>query len=335
MASGGSSGRFDLDDLGAEVGEHAPGKFGPRRREVDDADALQENGRGTGVGHRLWRLRLVRGRYYRLAGCYACGVRGERRTANGEREEPGTVRVAHLYPDVMNIYGDRGNVIALRYRCEVRGIGFEVTDVSIDDPFDADDFDLVLIGGGQDREQRRIADDLVAKGATLRDAVEDGLPVLAVCGGFQLFGHRYVDHEGGVIPGIGIFDLETRHPGPRADRCIGDVVLATELGEVVGFENHGGRTYLGPRAKAFGRVVRGFGNNAEDGGEGARYRNAIGTYLHGSLLPKNPRLTDELIALALEHRQGTSGPLPLLDDAAEVGAHRTAVHVAEKRSRAR
>lgn len=242
------------------------------------------------------------------------------------------VRVAHLYPDVMNIYGDRGNVIALRYRCEARGIGFAVSDVNIGDPFDPAEFDLVLIGGGQDREQRRIADDLVAKGGALKQAIDEGMPALAVCGGFQLFGHRYIDHEGGVIPGIGVFDLETRHPGPRADRCVGDVILATDLGEIVGFENHGGRTFLGPTAKAFGMVVRGFGNNAEDGGEGARYRNAIGTYLHGSLLPKNPALADELILAALRRRYGEGVTLAPIDDAAEDAAHETARQVAVKRS---
>ena len=232
------------------------------------------------------------------------------------------LRVAHLYPDVMNIYGDRGNVIALKYRCEARGIGFALAEVSVGDAFDPGEFDLILIGGGQDREQRRIADDLVAKGPAIRDAVEDGLPVLAVCGGFQLFGNRYVDHEGGIIPGIGVFDLETRHPGPVADRCIGDVVMETPLGEVVGFENHGGRTYLGPGLEPFGKVRRGFGNNAEDGGEGARYKNAIGTYLHGSLLPKNPSIADELILKGLRRRYGDEVELPALDDAAEEAAQR-------------
>lgn len=245
-----------------------------------------------------------------------------------------TIRLANLYPDVMNIYGDRGNVIALRYRCEARGIGLEVTDVNIGDPFDAGDFDLILMGGGQDREQRRIADDLVAKGPAIRAAVDAGTPALAVCGGFQLFGHRYVDNEGGEIPGIGVFDLETHHPGPLADRCIGDVVLQTEIGEVVGFENHGGRTYLGPGQEPFGAVKRGFGNNAEDGREGARTKNAIGTYLHGSILPKNPALADELILAALRRRYGADVTLPPLDDTAEKAAHASAARVAESRSRA-
>lgn len=241
----------------------------------------------------------------------------------------------HLYPDVLNIYGDRGNVIALRYRCEARGIRLTVLDVSIGDPFDPEAADIVLVGGGQDREQRHIADDLVARGPALRAAIDAGLPALVVCGGFQLFGHRYVDHQGGIIPGISVFDLETRHPGPRADRCIGDVVLETPEGEVVGFENHGGRTYLAPGQAPFGRVLRGFGNNAEDGTEGARTKNAIGTYLHGSLLPKNPALTDELILLALRRRYGPDVTLAPLPDDAERAAHATAARTAERRSRAR
>lgn len=246
-----------------------------------------------------------------------------------------SLRLAHLYPDVMNIYGDRGNVIALRYRCEQRDIALEVQEVGIGEPFDPADYDLVLIGGGQDREQRRIADDLVARGPALKAAVEDGLATLAVCGGFQLFGHRYIDHDGGVIPGIGIFDLETRHPGPRADRCIGDVVIETPRGEVVGFENHGGRTYLAPGQEAFGQVVRGFGNNAEDGTEGARFKNAIGTYLHGSLLPKNPAVADGLLEAALRRKYGESTELKALDDVLESAAHRAAAKVAESRSRTR
>lgn len=249
----------------------------------------------------------------------------------GAKLEAMDLRVAHLYPDVMNIYGDRGNVIALRYRCGARGIAFHLTEVNVGDPFDPADFDLILMGGGQDREQRRIADDLVARGPAIRAAVEDGMPALAVCGGFQLFGHRYVDHDGGVIPGIGVFDLETRHPGPVADRCIGDVVLETQEGEVVGFENHGGRTYLAPGQEPFGRVKRGAGNNHEDGLEGARHRNAIGTYLHGSLLPKNPAVADSLILAALRRRYGEGVELAPLEDAAEASAHQNAVKVAERR----
>jgi CobQ-like glutamine amidotransferase family enzyme len=246
---------------------------------------------------------------------------------------PLTLRLVHLYPDVMNIYGDRGNAIALERRCAARGIVLEVVPVSIGDALDLATVDLVLIGGGQDREQRRIAADLEAKGPALAAAVDEGMPMLAVCGGFQLFGHRYVDHEGGVIPGIGVFDLETRHPGPRADRCIGDVVLATEFGKLVGFENHGGRTYLAPGQEPLGRVIRGFGNNASDGLEGARRNNALGTYLHGSLLPKNPALADHLILVALRRRYGEGVELPPVDDSVESAAHAAAARVAEHRSR--
>ncbi|MGI8925315.1 MAG: type 1 glutamine amidotransferase [Tepidiformaceae bacterium] len=247
--------------------------------------------------------------------------------------EGASLRLAHLYPDVMNIYGDRGNVIALRYRCGARGIPLSVAEIGVHDAFDPAEYDIVLIGGGQDREQRRIADDLVAKGPALREAIGAGMAALAVCGGFQLFGNRYVDQEGGIIPGIGVFDLETRHPGPRADRCIGDVVLATEMGDVVGFENHGGRTYLAPGQAPFGHVKRGFGNNAEDGFEGARRANAIGTYLHGSLLPKNPAVADELILAALRRRYGPDLELPPLDDRSEDAAHAAAARTAAARSK--
>lgn len=240
------------------------------------------------------------------------------------------LRVAHLYPDVMNIYGDRGNVIALRYRCEARGIAFNLTEVNVGDLFVPDDFDVILIGGGQDREQRRIADDLLQRGPAIRGAIDEGMPALAVCGGFQLFGHRYVDHEGGIIPGIGVFDLETRHPGPVADRSIGNVVLETAEGEIVGFENHGGRTYLAPGQEPFGRVRRGGGNNHEDGTEGARRKNAIGTYLHGSLLPKNPALADELILKGLQRRYGELTQLQPLADDAESAAKANAIQIANR-----
>lgn len=235
----------------------------------------------------------------------------------------------------MNIYGDRGNAIALRYRCEARGITVDVVDVNVGDPFDPGDFDIIIIGGGQDREQRRIADDLGAHGPALKAASDDGMPMLAVCGGYQLFGHRYVDQDGGEIPGIGIFDMETRHPGAAVQRCIGDVVLSTPDGEVAGFENHGGRTYLADGQAPFGRVIRGYGNNAEDGAEGARTNNTIGTYLHGSLLPKNPALADELILAALRRRYGESVTLAPLDDATEQAAHASARSAASRSSAAK
>lgn len=244
-----------------------------------------------------------------------------------------TLHIAHLYPDVMNIYGDRGNVIALRMRCEARGIAVDVDDVNVGDPFDAERYDILLVGGGQDREQRRIADDLVTKGDSIRSAADAGMPGLAVCGGFQMFGTRYVDAEGGVIPGIGIFQVESRSPGAGAERCIGDIVIDTEYGEIVGFENHGGRSYLEPGQEPLGKVRSGHGNNSDDGLEGARYRNFVGTYLHGSLLPKNPRLADELILRALQRKYGEDVELPPLDDSAEEAAHRVAVATALKRGK--
>ncbi|WP_322796648.1 hypothetical protein [Tepidiforma sp.] len=243
------------------------------------------------------------------------------------------LRVAHLYPGVMNLYGDRGNALALRTRAERRGIACTIIPVNIGDPFDPGAVDLLLIGGGQDREQRRIAPDLLQRGPAIREAVDAGLPALAVCGGYQLFGHRYIDHDGSIIPGIGVFDLETRHPGPIADRCIGDVVVETPFGEVVGFENHGGRTYLAPGQEPFGAVVAGFGNNAADRTEGARRGNAIGTYLHGSLLPKNPALADALILAALRRRYGDRVTLPPLDDVAALRAHEAARAAALRRAR--
>ncbi|MGE0133988.1 MAG: type 1 glutamine amidotransferase [Dehalococcoidia bacterium] len=249
-------------------------------------------------------------------------------------DQPRTIRVVTLYPDVMSIYADRGNLIALRARCRQYGIACEVTASGIGDELPAD-ADLVFIGGGQDQEQRRIASDLAAKGVRLRDWAEDDVAMLTVCGGFQLFGHFYRTAEGEELPGVGIFDVTTVAPAPGAQRCIGDVLAdAVGLGEVVGFENHGGRTYLGPGARPFARVRHGYGNNGDDGTEGAVYREAIGTYLHGSLLPKNPSVTDRLILAALRHRYGsdlTFEPLPA-DTYAE-RAHAAAATVARQRGR--
>lgn len=249
---------------------------------------------------------------------------------------PRALRAVTLYDDVMNVYADRGNVIALRARAAEHGIALSITPVSIGDALPAE-ADLVLIGGGQDREQRRIAGELAARGPQLRAWAEAGVAMLAVCGGFQLFGHSYRDSAGEELPGAGVFDVATVAPGPGWPRCIGDV-LATALvegvGEVVGFENHGGRTYLGPAARPFAAVQYGYGNNGDDGTEGARQHEAIGTYLHGSLLPKNPALLDHLLATALRHREGPEAPAlaRLPADYAE-RAHDAAARVARRRSR--
>src|ERR687895_669292 len=215
--------------------------------------------------------------------------------------------IHHLYADMMNLYGDRGNVIAIKKRAEWRGIPVEVVDVGLGESIrPTSSADLFLFGGGQDREQALLADDLAgSKGADLRAIVEDGGVVLGVCGGYQLMGHHYETPEGEKLPGVGVFDLFTEPRKPDEERLIGNVLVRVrapetgEVREVVGFENHGGRTYLGDGVEPLGEVVVGYGNNGQDGTEGARRKNAYGTYLHGSLLPKNPWLSDQLILNAL------------------------------------
>lgn len=229
------------------------------------------------------------------------------------------VRLGHLYPAEMNIYADRGNIAVLARRLAWRGMALDVTPLGIGDPVDPGAHDLFYLGGGQDRDQMIVAHDLVAtKADALRAAVEDGAAMLCVCGGFQLAGHGYTGVDGERMPGIGLLDLDTV---AGATRLIGDLVIDAELdGEtcrVVGFENHAGRTRLGPGARALGRVVYGHGNNGDDGLEGGVQRRVIGTYLHGPLLPKNPWLADRLLAWALEHRTGGPVPLDPLDDALE------------------
>jgi CobQ-like glutamine amidotransferase family enzyme len=242
-----------------------------------------------------------------------------------------TLRIAHLYPRLMNIYGDRGNIICLRHRCGARDVGFELTELSVGDRFDAGAYDLVFAGGAQDREQRAVTDDLLAtKAAAIREAVESDVALLAVCGAYQLFGRYYRDSTGAELPGAGIFDLHTEHPGDGARRCIGNIVVEWQgpggAQAIVGFENHGGRTRLGARARPLGRVRMGHGNNGEDGYEGAVYRNAIGTYVHGSLLPKNPALADHILTLALRRRHPDIELEPI-DDRAELRAHAAALRL--------
>jgi lipid II isoglutaminyl synthase (glutamine-hydrolysing) len=240
------------------------------------------------------------------------------------------LRVLALYPDQMNIYADRGNIIFLRRRCEWRGIGFSYAGAGPGDPVDPTAHDLFYVGGGQDRDQRAVAADMVAtKREALAAAADDGAVLLAVCGGYQLLGHSYQLGEE-KLPGLGIADLETvREPGRR---LIGNVTIEAELGgaprTIAGFENHGGRTYLGAGARPLGRVLSGFGNNGDDGLEGVRRDNLVGTYLHGPLLPKNAWLADHLIALALERRHGDRPELEPLDDTLERAAHESARNAA-------
>ncbi|MGQ9572967.1 MAG: type 1 glutamine amidotransferase [Dehalococcoidia bacterium] len=243
-----------------------------------------------------------------------------------------TLRLAHLYPKLMNLYGDRGNILCLRRRCQQRGITLIVDELTLGDRLDPAAYDLIFIGGAQDREQQRVATDLLdTKAEALHQAVADGVALLAVCGGYQLLGRYYRPAAGPDLPGVGIFDARTVHPGPSAKRFIGNVVVRWQGGTLVGFENHGGRTYLGPNARPLATVIAGFGNNGRDGGEGAvRGENAFGTYLHGSLLPKNPRFADHLIALAVRRRHGEVELAPL-DDDLEERAHAAAVRLATNR----
>ncbi len=231
------------------------------------------------------------------------------------------LRVCSLYPELMNIYADRGNIAVLRARCEWRGIGFEHAAASLEQPLDPNAHDLFYIGGGQDRDQAAVAHDMAdAKRDALHAAADRGAVVLAVCGGYQLLGHSY-EVGGEELPGVGLVDLKTmREPGPR---LIGNCAIEADIGfgpmTIAGFENHGGRTYLGPGQLPLGRVLSGHGNNGRDGLEGVKDRNVIGTYLHGPLLPKNIRLADRLIELALGIELE-----PLSDDELEDAAHMSA-----------
>ncbi len=246
------------------------------------------------------------------------------------------LRVCHLYPDLMNLYGDRGNVITLTRRCLWRGIDLEVVPVGLGERVDFTRFDLLFMGGGQDKEQRLICDDFrQVKGTALAEAVEDGAAFLAICGAYQLLGRYYETGSGERLSGIGVLDVETR-AGKK--RMIGNVVVTSALDvgrtrTLVGFENHSGRTHLGPRVNALGNVCLGYGNNGEDGWEGAVYRNVVATYLHGSILPKNPWLADWLIAQALGRRYGEGTPLAPLDDTLERAAHDAAITHAESLAR--
>ncbi len=239
------------------------------------------------------------------------------------------IKICHLYPDLLDLYGDRGNIMALSSRSQWRGFETEVQKVSLGEPLDLRTLDILFIGGGSDREQSILVQDLMKRENELRAAIEDGLVVLTICGGYQLLGQYYQTVDGMRIPGLGILDLWTV-AGPK--RLIGNVVVdgtgsqfsSEGLSTLVGFENHSGKTFLGSGLQYLGKVLHGNGNNGEDGGEGVRYKNVFGTYLHGPLLPKNPHFADLLLELALM-RRGILEPLVLLDDQLEVLAHKTVV----------
>jgi CobQ-like glutamine amidotransferase family enzyme len=241
------------------------------------------------------------------------------------------IRVGHLYPDYLNIYADRGNMAVLAQRASWRGHELEVRAVSMGDALQPGEHDLLYIGGGQDREQALVAVDLAAKADAVHEAAAGGAALLAVCGGYQLLGQSYRERDSVELPGVGLFPLHTI-AGER--RMIGDVLLDCQWAgqTLAGFENHAGRTRLDEGALPLGRVVHGFGNDGESGFEGCRVRRAIGTYLHGPLLPRNPWLADWLLAQALAHATGGEPPeLEPLGDELEAEAH----GVAAARARAR
>jgi len=252
------------------------------------------------------------------------------------------LRLAQLYPDQMNIYGDRGNILTLARRCAWRGIALEVVPVGVGAELDWASADMAFFGGGQDSGQALIAADFVQRqGPVLRAAIDGGLVLLAICGGYQLLGHYFLTHTGERLPGIGAIDV---HTVGGHQRLVGNIVVEASLEpprhgdaetrsdnrpessvpkvRLVGFENHSGRTYLGAGVRPLGRVLAGYGNNGEDGTEGAVYHNTFGCYMHGSLLPKNPQFADYLIGLALARRYGLAATLAPLDDRLELAAQR-------------
>lgn len=235
------------------------------------------------------------------------------------------ITIGHLYPKQMNVYGDMGNIITLRYRLEERG--YRVDYVPIDSATDmsAYSIDILVGGGGQDSNQDTVQQNLLSAKKALHTMAEDGVVMLMICGMYQLFGHRFVVSSGHIIEGVGVLDVETV---ASDERLIGNVVVESDYGMLVGFENHSGRTTLGPDVVPLGLVKKGAGNNGQSSDEGAVYQNVFGSYLHGPLLAKNPVLADELISRALKNRYG-SGKLTPLDDEYELSAQA----IASKRPR--
>lgn len=241
------------------------------------------------------------------------------------------LRICHLYPDLLNLYGDRGNVLILCKRAQWRGIEVDLELISVHDRVRFTDYDLIFLGGGADQDQGLVSRDMDVKGPYLTEAVEEGVALLSICGGYQLLGRYYRSQDGSVLPGQGLFDAYTE---AGRKRLRGNILLQSEgsladelqqiypggMSTLVGFENHSGRTFLGPGAQPLGRVVKGNGNNGEDKSEGACYRNAFGTYLHGPVLSKNPHLADLLLYRALKRRHGEVA-LPHLNDRLEQQAH--------------
>lgn len=236
--------------------------------------------------------------------------------------------IGYLYGDLMNIYGDTGNIIALKKRAEWRGIKVIVKNISIQNHIPTrqvgTQIDLYFFGGGQDQTQKLVAEDLAVsgKGKTIKSEIEKGVPLLSICGGYQLLGDYYQPHQGPKLPGISLFPAYTE---ASFDRMIGNIVIDSMFSKLVGFENHSGKTYLKKGAAPLGMVIKGFGNNGQDQTEGCVYKNAIGCYMHGSLLPKNPKLADWFLQKALEVKYGKKIELKPLDDTLELKAHKSAI----------
>lgn len=247
--------------------------------------------------------------------------------------------IGYLYSDLMNIYGDTGNIIALQKRAQWRGIEVDIKHISVGDKLKTNDVDIYFFGGGQDQAQEIVAKDLaVSKGKIIKEEIERGVPLLAICGGYQLLGEYYQPHDKPKLKGISLFPAYTV---ASFDRMIGNIVVRVQgIGYshkntkpqplnpkpyLVGFENHSGKTYLQKDAQPLGKIIKGFGNNGEDKTEGCVYKNAIGCYMHGSLLPKNPQLADWLLQKALEIKYKKEIQLEPLDDTLENLAHNTAI----------
>ncbi|MCM1565473.1 MAG: glutamine amidotransferase [Dehalobacter sp.] len=249
--------------------------------------------------------------------------------------------IFHLYPDLLDLYGDRGNVLALAARCRWRGIDVEIRRISLGEEMNFSEADILFLGGGSDREQSLLVQDLSTRSSELKAAIDDGLVMLTICGGYQLLGQYYQTGDGEKISGLGILDFYTIAGNKR---LIGNAIVemssellgsmsenisrqSDEVGvhnTMVGFENHSGKTYLGPELNSLGRVLRGYGNNGEDLQEGVRYKNVFGTYLHGPLLPKNPHIADLLLGLATR-RKDPAYQLQMLEDSLEKAAHHAVI----------
>lgn len=232
--------------------------------------------------------------------------------------------IGYLYDDLMNIYGDTGNIIALKKRAEWRGIEVSVKVKSLKSKIKRREIDLYFFGGGQDQAQEIVASDLESsgKGKIIRQEVERGVPLLSICGGYQLLGDYYKPHKGPKLHGVSLFPAHTL---ASYDRMIGNIVIESMFGKLVGFENHSGKTYLKKDAVPLGMVIKGFGNNSQDKIEGCIYKNAIGCYMHGSLLPKNPKLADWLLKKALEVKYKKEIELEPLDDTLELQANQRVI----------